>query len=368
MKKIISLGIIVVLASNSLWAMEKLYDIKSGKITYKIDGSGNVMGQTMQKRGKKRLIFDHYGTHSLTEKVVVDKQKIMGQENVTKTHTMTYFKEGIVYSVDFDTKEIYRTVNEGMVLMGGQGNLNQRGEAMMKKMGGKKTGTDKVLGYTCDVWELMGTKQCLYKGVPLKVESNMMGIINKEIAVEATFDVALSEKNFVLPDFPVYDEWGKKLDKSQLYVMDKRAIAENKEASKTMTDIVQAAGNALQQSGIDVNKKNMSAQEKQQMESAISNAIIAAMMPQIKQEVLSQEKAIRFAKSCFQDADTLGEAKACDKKLSAMLGEEADEEEEPLTKWDAQTKKETLQEIEQALKGVECAKKAQTVQEMQQCQ
>jgi len=38
---------------------------------------------------------------------------------------------------------------------------------MMKSMGGKKIGTDKVLVYTCEVWDMMGVNQCIYKGRPL---------------------------------------------------------------------------------------------------------------------------------------------------------------------------------------------------------
>ena len=52
----LSAGLAVVQA-NSI----KLYDVKSGKITYKIKGSGNMMGAKMQVIGKKRVIFDSNG-------------------------------------------------------------------------------------------------------------------------------------------------------------------------------------------------------------------------------------------------------------------------------------------------------------------
>ena len=85
---------------------------------------------------------------------------------------------------------------------------------------GKKTGTDKVLGYTCEVWELMGVKQCIYKGIPLRVESNIMGMKNMEIATKAEFEISLSKDNFKLPDFPLTNEMGSPIDKDRLQKID----------------------------------------------------------------------------------------------------------------------------------------------------
>ena len=49
-----------------------------------------------------------------------------------------------------------------------------------------------------------------------------------------------------------------------------------------------------------------------------------------------------------------------------MLGEASDPEDE-LTKWDAQTKKETLQFIDQGLKSINCVQKAKNMQDIKQC-
>ena len=129
-----------------------------------------------------------------------------------KSHKLDYLDGAMIYSVDLEQKRITRMKNPALMMMnafGGESSAMEMGEMMLKKMGGKKTGTDKVLGYTCDVWEAMGTKQCIYKGIPLKVESNVMGIKNSEVATKADFDISLSEDEFKLPDFPVYDMHGK---------------------------------------------------------------------------------------------------------------------------------------------------------------
>lgn len=79
----------VVMGSSMLFAgadQMKLYDLKSGKITYEIKGSGEIMGSKMQTIGKKRVIFDEYGAKSLTEENKIEKQTIMGQKKLP-SHT-----------------------------------------------------------------------------------------------------------------------------------------------------------------------------------------------------------------------------------------------------------------------------------------
>ncbi len=226
-------------------------------------------------------------------------------------------------------------------------------------MGGRKIGTDKVLGYTCDVWELMDTKQCIYKGVTLKVESNIMGMTNREIATETKFDIALSADDFKLPNFPVQEgaaPMGQVPDRQSggmtMPQPSETDIAKMAEAVKVMSA-------AMQKSGIDMNKPNMSAEDQHKLE----NALMGALMPQMKQQLIEQEKAMQFAKRCLTEANTLNQAQKCASKVDAMMGEAG----EPLERWDARTKEETLHEIDRALAGVACAKKAHTPQAIERC-
>ncbi len=335
-----------------------LFDIKSGKVTYTISGSANMMGMQMQSKGKKRLIFDKYGARNLTETVKIEKRSGMGGNKTTKTHTMTLMDGKTIYVADFKQKTISKMENVAASMLG-KGDMKQKGLAMMKKMGGKKVGTDKVLGYTCDVWELMGTKQCIYKGVTLKVESNVMGVVSKEIATDAEFGISLSDSDFKLPDFPVQDRTG--MMGSQRGGM--AVPPPSAEDMSKMAEAMKAMGAAMQQSQGNGQMSAMSPQDQQKMGEAMGAALMGAMMPQMKQQMVEQEKAMIYAKRCLTDADTLGEAQKCTRKVDEMMGESG----EPLDKWDAKTKQETLQEIERALESVACAKRAQTPQAMQQC-
>ena len=89
MSKIIKISTILFLSAGVTTAQAKnikLYDVKSGKVTYEIKGSGNIMGAKMQIRGKKRLIFDNNGAINLSEEVKIDKHDFMGKKKATKTH------------------------------------------------------------------------------------------------------------------------------------------------------------------------------------------------------------------------------------------------------------------------------------------
>jgi hypothetical protein len=88
------------------------------------------------------------------------------------------------------------------------------------------------------------------------------------------------------------------------------------------------------------------------------------IVPRIKEEILSQEDVIKFAKKCFEKSDTLKDANRCEKIISKKIGESS----EPFEVWSQQTKKETLREIEKGLKSIECIKKAKTMGDIDACQ
>lgn len=365
MTKLVKVSLVVLMGSIMVHANQmKMYDVKSGKITYEIKGSGNIMGQKVQTVGKKRVIFNDYGTKNLTEENKIDKQTVMGNTKNTKTHIMTYMNESMVYHVSFDNKRIMRTENMGAAmgaLFGGGQNMKQTAEEMMIKMGGKKIGTDKVLGYTCDIWNLMGTKQCMYKGIPLSIETDVMGIKNREVATKAEFDISLSPNDFKLPDFPIYDMEGNKLDKNKLEAMDKQAGLKAEEAEKEMVELGKTMAAAEKDAGIKEGQRPTKAQEKA-MEASMQNA----MFPRMKQKFLAHGKALRFGKECLSDADTLKEAKICTHKMDEMRGESSNPEDE-LRDWNAKTKKETLGFMEEGLKKMKCVEKVNNMQDMKQC-
>ena len=367
MKTSLKISLVLALGSSILFAgsnQYKMYGVESGKIDYKITGSGNILGVKTKTVGKKRVLFKDYGAKSLTEENQVQKTDMGGNANVEKSHKITILDDAILYNVDLEKKRIMRMQNPAMAMMSAMGSDKsplEMGEAMLKKMGGKKTGTDKVLGYTCDMWEAMGTKQCIYKGIPLKIETDMMGTKQTEVATKAEFDISIPDDSFKLPDFPAYDMYGQKLDKSSLTTLDAKEKKEAAQAAEALAATMGAMAAAAQSAGVKPGEKPSKAQEKD-----MENAMMAALLPRMKQKALAEEKVFLSAKECFGKADTLEEAKVCSDKMDEMSGESADPEDE-LAKWDDKTKKETLGFIDQGLKNITCIRKAQTMDVVKKC-
>ncbi|CAA6825264.1 MAG: Unknown protein [uncultured Sulfurovum sp.] len=383
MIKVVKLLIIVGLGLTGIEANQmKKYDVKSAKIEYELKGSGDIMGMVKVKSiGKKRLIFDDYGVKNLEERNEVKKETTMGTTKVNKTHTMMYMNDTVMYKVDFDKKIIHRMKNQGAaiaaMLRGGK-NIKQTGEEIMIKMGGKKLGTDKVLGFECVIWDLMGTKQCMYKGIPLKVESDIMGMKSTEVAISAVFDIGLNNDDFKLPDYPVYNldmdvmmQGGepKELDKSKIGQMDMKDNGSKDIESNEVAQGMAALGAgmaALSKAGIDMSQ-DISPDQEKMMQKAMMNAMggEGKMLAMMKKEIFEESsmEEMVFAKECFGTANTLKEANKCVNKGNEMFGGD----EELLTSWSKQDKKEMLNDMKEFEKMMPCIQEAQTMDAFQRC-
>jgi len=369
---------ISVVLSGLLQANEmKRYEVKSGKIEYTLKGSGEMMGGMVKIKsiGKKRLIFDNYGLKELSEENKVSKNTTMGKTTVDKIHTLKYMNGSIIYGVQFNEKRITRMKNPmaGAGALFGGGNASKTGEAMLKKMGGKKIGTDKVAGHSCDVWDLSGIKQCLYKGIPLKIESNIMGLKTVEIATKAEFDLSLSKEDFKLPNFPIYNidmnnpqQQPKALDKSKLEAMDKKENAQAGEEAKEAQNGMKAMGvgiAAAVKAGYDMKSgKDMTPAQKEAMQKAMMNAMGGekSMLARQKQEILNDAKNLPKAKTCFQNANSVKEANACERMMDS-------EDPELHSKWNDTIKANLLKKVDGFEKMVECVKGAESLGSLEKC-
>lgn len=195
MKKI-SLFVVLLFGVISLFADMKRYEIKSAQIQYEISGSGNMMGMPTKMSGTSSLIFKEYGNIEVTHEKF--SQDIMGQKEITED--ITKFDAGIVYSVNLEDKVIYK---QKIPLDSDDPALSLKGKKSLEALGGKKLGTEKVLGYNCEIWELSGVKMWMYKSVPLKTETTTMGIKQIQVAKSVEFDISISDDKFKLPNYPI---------------------------------------------------------------------------------------------------------------------------------------------------------------------
>ena len=186
----------VFISTQVLYAKTKRYEVESGMVTYTITGSGNIMGMKRETHGHKTLYFEDYGNVEVQE--TEETTTAMGRTN--QLHRLVKIQDGMIYSVDYKQKMI--TKQDMSQLINGK-DMSKMGKEMLKEMGGKKVGEGKVLGFSCEIWEAMGTnKMWIYKGVTLKTEINIMGMIQKEEATEVKFGISIPSDKLKLPDYP----------------------------------------------------------------------------------------------------------------------------------------------------------------------
>ncbi len=193
----------------------KRYDVKSGIVQYTSTISGKVIGSVITGSGTESLYFKDWGAMELVEEksTQTTNTKIFGNKSTesTNTHTMSKLDNGESYHVDFDKKQIFLRRDMAMDMtkvFHPNADAGDVGKNMLESMGGKKIGSEKFLGYDCEIWDIMGAKQWLYKGVVLKLEMTVMGITTIKEATSAKFNTSVSDKYFKLPDYPIQKEEG----------------------------------------------------------------------------------------------------------------------------------------------------------------
>lgn len=187
---------LLILGTTYLFADMQRYLVKSGEVQYKITGNGSMMGIETKLEGESSLYFKDYGSIELTKEKTT--QDIMGQKEIEED--ITKFENGMVYSVDLEEKVIYK---QKIPIDSDDELFQNRDENSLKSIGGKMIGNDKVAGYKCDLWELNGAKICIYKGVPLKTETIVMGTTHTQVATSVKFNISIADDKFALPNYPI---------------------------------------------------------------------------------------------------------------------------------------------------------------------
>ena len=186
----------LLLGMASLFAQTNRYDVKSAIVEYEIAGSGEVMGNKASLSGTSKLYFKNFGELELSEEKIV--QSANGDEE--EEHNITKIVGTKMYNVDFNEKVIYQ---QEMVQDEENPLLNLKNSDTLISMGAKKIGSESVLGYKCDIWQLGEDKIWIYNTVPLKFISKSLGLVQIQEAKLAVFNVDIKDDKFKLPSFPV---------------------------------------------------------------------------------------------------------------------------------------------------------------------
>lgn len=186
----------LLLGAASLFAQTNRYDVKSAIVEYQIAGSGEVMGEKATLSGTSKLYFKNFGDLELSEEKIVQSSNADEEEE----HNITKIVGTKMYNVDFNEKVIYQ---QEMVQDEENPLLNLKNGDTLTSMGAKKIGSEAILGYKCDIWQLGEDKIWIYNSVPLKFVSKSLGLVQIQEAKLAVFNVDIKDDKFKLPPFPV---------------------------------------------------------------------------------------------------------------------------------------------------------------------
>ena len=197
MKKILIIALVVGLALQlQAQSQAKRFTVKSGKIEMELTGS---------TKGSKTIYFDDYGNKYYELEESVTEVKIFGVTDRSINHKLSIYKDHNFWSIDYESHKNATGelpfYNEYQDVYGDMSSSEQKkyNEEILRSFGGEKVGTEKILGKTCDKISIMGAYTWLYKGISLKLESNVMGIITNEEAVAFQENISIPDSRFQAP-------------------------------------------------------------------------------------------------------------------------------------------------------------------------
>lgn len=218
---------VIILATNTLDAETKRYEIQSAIIEYATQSSGNMMGIQTKTEGKSKVVFKEWGNVELREERT--RSVIMGKE--AHSHQTTKIDHDKVYIVDYEQKSIQQYDPE-MLRQSQYRGLSKNAKEMIRSMDGRKTGEETLLGYDCEIWETQQIKLWLYKGIMLKSITTMMGLTHTTEATNIHLNIPVSDEDLKLPDFPISMQEG---DPTQIPQMTPEQIQQMQEMMKNFT-------------------------------------------------------------------------------------------------------------------------------------
>ncbi|KAF0130578.1 MAG: hypothetical protein FD155_1388 [Bacteroidetes bacterium] len=202
MKKMLTLAILMTIAlastaQNEDYMNMKQFDVKSGKIEYKIEG---------KTKGTKTLWFDDYGRFQYEHTVTTTKMFGMtSKEERLRIRDKEWMydlnlvdKTGTKMHVD-QANEMLNVVTDATT----DEQLKKFGEDVQKDMDMKDGGMETILGRQCKVTTSgkLNSKHWEYKRIPLKMSVDFGGMLGSSIEEAISFEenISIPSSKFNVP-------------------------------------------------------------------------------------------------------------------------------------------------------------------------
>jgi len=204
MKKFILLFSIFISTIINVQAQEATnFAIKSGYVKYELTGNTT---------GFREIWWSEYGNKSYTIEKYKSTTKMLGISSTEIVNKHTISNDTDYWEVDYTTmtgiKETntYYDSNIGPDKELSEAEQQKQAQEIMDALGGEKLADEKIMGYTCEVYTVMGSKVWFYKGISLKSTISLLGINAEENAIVFKPNISIPDSKFTPPSDVQYTE------------------------------------------------------------------------------------------------------------------------------------------------------------------
>ena len=323
------------------------FDVEKGMIIYDIVGGGVLTNETnLSLKGKATLRFKDWGSTLLAEDegVVLTSGALISKQHIKSLEKQT---KGAVYTVDYQNKKIHERKHSISTILKEQ---NTKGL--------EKTGEANVAGFTCQVWEGLGIKKCIYKGLPLKVESEILGIFYRKVAREVVFDIENTVLGCELPNYP----------KENFALFTSALKTKNNTKAKCFTDVLKEVAYSVEQKtkqnghSLGIDKK-----DKRYFLNKIGHKIFdyqKSLLPQLLQ-------SMKKTRECLQIGSNPFEVNQCMEQFYRMKDKLVTGEDDYIILWNERNRKQLLDKIEDEVvylqSRIPCVNRSKNISDLSAC-
>jgi len=207
-------GLLVFINSSAVAQKDSKALLKEGYKRYGIE-SGRVesVGKGSMMETRETIEFDRWGLRE-TKLTITD---IKVGTFTQSTRSLALMDGETTVNVDLETKQGTRIKNNMMIQIVdkmGSKDMTKASEDLMKKMGGKKVGSESILGQPCEIWEIrsLGSKTWVWNNISLQNETKLAGIGMTITAVNVEANPRIPESTFAIPDSIIVKEGGSPLE------------------------------------------------------------------------------------------------------------------------------------------------------------
>ena len=223
-----------------------------------------------------------------------------------------------------------------------------------------KTGQEEILGYTCDIWERVGVRKCIYKGIPLLVEHYLLGTYYRKKASSIIFDIDTSSaSNCSIPNYPI----------QKFALFKTHSKTKGKKPPREFSKILISVGKEMQKqlSVEKIEEDNFTPEQKRMWLDKIGQNVFEKEKLFLPEFLLSMKKA----RVCLAQADDWIQANVCVEDVVQLKAKLTKDRENNIEQWKGEEKDKVLNDFDENISLLEsrmkCIRGSQNITDLSSC-